>query len=121
MDSHTPRGIFAGDRGGFRLALGAACVVAGLAGALRARRRRTEAEHDDLLRLERLARLDASQARDQLEAILRGVADAVTAQAPDGRLLFANDAAVATLGYESSEALLAAPPKEDPDLAPKAG
>ena len=36
------------------------------------------------------------------EAILRGVADAVTAQAPDGRLLFANDAAVQTLGFESS-------------------
>jgi PAS domain S-box-containing protein len=48
----------------------------------------------------------------QLEAILRGVADAVTAQAPDGRLLFANEAAVDLLGYESSEALLAAPREE---------
>jgi PAS domain S-box-containing protein len=73
---------------------------------------RREAERDELLRLEHLARLDASQARDQLEAILRGVADAVTAQAPDGRLLFANDAAVTTLGYESSEALLAASPTD---------
>ena len=44
----------------------------------------------------------------QLEAMLRGVADAVTAQAPDGRLLFVNDAAVELLGFESSEALLAA-------------
>jgi PAS domain S-box-containing protein len=70
--------------------------------------RQTETERDELLRLEHLGRLDASQARDQLEAILRGVADAVTAQAPDGRLLFANDAAVTALGYESSEALLAA-------------
>jgi PAS domain S-box-containing protein len=69
---------------------------------------RMEGEREELLRLERLARRDASQARDQLEAILRGVADAVTAQGPDGRLLFANDAAVETLGYESSEALLAA-------------
>ena len=42
--------------------------------------------------------------------MLRGVADAVTAQAPDGRLLFANDAAVELLGFESSEALLAASP-----------
>jgi PAS domain S-box-containing protein len=112
VDSHAPRGFFAGDRGALPRTLGAVCVVAGLAGALRARRRRTEAERDELLRLERLARLDASQARDQLEAILRGVADAVTAQAPDGRLLFANDAAVTTLGFESSEALLATPTKE---------
>ena len=51
-------------------------------------RRRAESERDELLRLEQLARLDATQTRDQLEAILRGVADAVTAQAPDGRLLF---------------------------------
>jgi PAS domain S-box-containing protein len=59
------------------------------------------------------ARLQAEEereeARSQLEAILRGVADAVTAQAPDGRLLFANDAAVATLGFESTEELMNAP------------
>jgi PAS domain S-box-containing protein len=74
-----------------------------------ANRRRAERERDELLRLEQLARVDATQARDQLEAILRGIADAVTAQASDGRLLFANDAAVELLGYESSEALIAAP------------
>jgi PAS domain S-box-containing protein len=72
-------------------------------------RRRAEEERDELLRLEQLARMDATQARDQLAAILRGVADAVTAQAPNGRLLFANDAAVSMLGYRSSEELLAAP------------
>jgi PAS domain S-box-containing protein len=102
----------AGGRGAFLLALGVAGGVAGLARALRTRRRQTEMERDRLLRLEHLARLDASQARDQLEAILRGVADAVTAQAPDGRLLFANEAAVETLGYGSSEELLAAPTAE---------
>jgi PAS domain S-box-containing protein len=102
----------AGERGAFLLALGVAGGIAGLARALRTRRRQTEMERDRLLRLEHLARLDASQARDQLEAILRGVADAVTAQAPDGRLLFANDAAVEALGYESSEELLAAPTAE---------
>ena len=53
------------------------------------RRRRQEQERDELLRLERLSRLDATEARDQLGAILSGIADAVTAQAPDGRLLFA--------------------------------
>jgi PAS domain S-box-containing protein len=72
-------------------------------------RRKAEREREELLQLEQLARVDATQARDQLEAILRGVADAVTAQAPDGRLLFANEAAVELLGYESSEALLSAP------------
>jgi PAS domain S-box-containing protein len=59
------------------------------------------------------ARLQAEQqreeARRQLEAILQGVADAVTAQGPDGRLLFANDAAVRTLGFGSTEELLNAP------------
>ena len=72
-------------------------------------RREAEGQREQLLRLEQLARVDADQARDQLAAILSGVADAITAQAPDGRLLFANDAAVRTLGFESSEALLAAP------------
>jgi PAS domain S-box-containing protein len=72
-------------------------------------RRSAEREREELLRLEQVARVDAIEARDQLEAILRGVADAVTAQAPDGRLLFANQAAVELLGYESSEALLSAP------------
>jgi PAS domain S-box-containing protein len=75
-------------------------------------RRTAEREREELLRLEQLARVDATQARDQLEAILRGVADAVTAQAPDGQLLFANEAAVELLGYESSDALLSAPLSE---------
>ena len=39
--------------------------------------------------------------RDQLQAILDGVADAVTAQAPDGRVVYANDAAAQQLGYGS--------------------
>jgi serine phosphatase RsbU (regulator of sigma subunit)/PAS domain-containing protein len=52
---------------------------------------------------------DGGATRAQLEAMLRGVADAVTAQAPDGRLIYANEAAVTTLGFESREALQAAP------------
>jgi PAS domain S-box-containing protein len=72
-------------------------------------RRHAEAERDELLRLEQLARFDATQARDQLEAILSGIADAVTAQAPDGSLLFANEAAVDLLGFGSREELLSAP------------
>jgi PAS domain S-box-containing protein len=46
----------------------------------------------------------------QAESILRHVADAITVQAaPDGTLLYANDAAVRALGFESEEDLLAAP------------
>jgi PAS domain S-box-containing protein len=52
---------------------------------------------------------EREEARRQLEAILRGVADAVTAQAPDGRLLFANEAAAASTGFESPEELMNAP------------
>jgi PAS domain S-box-containing protein len=44
--------------------------------------------------------------RDQLQAILDGVADAVTAQSPDGRLVYANDAAARQLGLASSEELM---------------
>jgi PAS domain S-box-containing protein len=57
------------------------------------------------------AEQEREEARGQLEAILQGVADAVTAQGPDGRLLFANDAAVRTLGFGSTEELLNAPIK----------
>jgi PAS domain S-box-containing protein len=54
----------------------------------------------------------ARQSRDQLEAMLRGVADAVTVQAPDGHLLFVNDAAATTLGFESTTALLECAPAD---------
>jgi len=52
------------------------------------------------------------RSRDELDFILAGVADGVTAQAPDGSLIYANDAAVETLGYGSVEELLAAPVTE---------
>jgi PAS domain S-box-containing protein len=55
------------------------------------------------------AEQEREAARAQLEAILSGVADGVTAQAPDGTLLFANEEAVRVLGYESSEELLNTP------------
>jgi PAS domain S-box-containing protein len=72
-------------------------------------RRRADQEREEWLRLEQVARLDATQARDQLQAILGGVADAVTAQDPEGRLLFANDAAVDLLGFDSFDELQTAP------------
>jgi PAS domain S-box-containing protein len=50
----------------------------------------------------------ARETREQLGAILGGVADGVTAQAPDGSLVYANDAAARQLGLESADELLAA-------------
>src|SRR3954447_16821035 len=44
--------------------------------------------------------------RDQLEAVLNGVADAVTVQRHDGQLIYANDAAARSLGFSSSEEML---------------
>ena len=55
---------------------------------------------------------DLRLARDELEAILAGVADAVTVQGPDGRLVYVNEAAVRLLGFEAREALLSATPAE---------
>ena len=49
---------------------------------------------------------------EEVNTILGGVADAVTAQAPDGALVYANEAAVRLVGFESVEALLAASPRD---------
>ena len=57
----------------------------------------------------RAAQLGERLAGDDLRAILEGIADSVTAQGPDGSLVYANDAAVRLLGFPSAEALLAAP------------
>jgi len=57
----------------------------------------------------RAAQLGERLVGDDLRAILEGIADAVTAQGPDGSLVYANEAAVRVLGFESAEALLSAP------------
>jgi PAS domain S-box-containing protein len=49
---------------------------------------------------------------EQAATILRHVADAITVQASDGRLVYANDAALRELGFETQEALLNAPLSE---------
>ena len=49
---------------------------------------------------------------EEQRAILEGVADSVTAQSPEGRLIYANEAAFRLLGFDSAEALLAAPMDE---------
>lgn len=50
--------------------------------------------------------------RDQIAAILGGVAEGVTVQDASGRLTYANAAAARLLGYPSGEALAAAPGSE---------
>ena len=52
------------------------------------------------------AERSASATREQLRAILDGVADGVTAQAPDGSLVYANDAAAHQLGLATADDLL---------------
>ena len=53
---------------------------------------------------------DRSQlSRAELDIVLRHAADAITVQARDGRLVYANVAAARSLGYDSPEALLEAP------------
>ena len=49
------------------------------------------------------------ESRDQLEIILRGVTDGITAQGPDFRLIYANDAAARPLGYATGAELVGAP------------
>jgi two-component system sensor histidine kinase BarA len=49
---------------------------------------------------------DVPLAPEELASILRNVADGITAQGPDGRLVFANDAAAQLCGLESSDELL---------------
>jgi PAS domain S-box-containing protein len=62
------------------------------------------------------AETDLRESRDELHAILDGVADAVTAQTPEGRVIYANDAAARQLGLGSSKDLIEASPAQLMDL-----
>ncbi|MEX0762973.1 MAG: PAS domain S-box protein [Dehalococcoidia bacterium] len=55
---------------------------------------------------------DLGASRDQLAAILEGVAEGITVQDATGRLLYSNDAAAQLIGYSTAEALMAAPVEE---------
>ncbi len=48
------------------------------------------------------------QSRDQLAVILEGVADGITVQEADGKVIYANSAAARSSGYASADALMAA-------------
>jgi PAS domain S-box-containing protein len=58
------------------------------------------------------AEADLRGSRDELQAILDGVADAITVQRPDGQLVYANHAAVKSMGFSSVEELLSTPVSE---------
>jgi PAS domain S-box-containing protein len=53
---------------------------------------------------------EVRRSRDQLDLILRSIAEGVTAQSHEGKLVFANDAAALLCGFDSAAALLSAPP-----------
>lgn len=55
---------------------------------------------------------DVRSHRDQLNAILSGVSDGITAQDKSGRLIFANDAAARACGFDTAEELVNAPVEE---------
>ena len=69
-------------------------LAVALVGAMSVALSRHRARREELLERERAAREEATRARDELEAMLSGIADAVTGQAPDGSLIYANDAAL---------------------------
>jgi len=60
----------------------------------------------------RQAQEELRASRDQLEVILRGVADGVTAQDATGRLVYANDVSARIAGYPSVKAMVETPAQE---------
>jgi PAS domain S-box-containing protein len=60
----------------------------------------------------RRAQEEVRASRDQLEVVLRGVADGVTAQDPTRRLVYANDVSARIAGYPSVEAMVETPTQE---------
>jgi PAS domain S-box-containing protein len=52
---------------------------------------------------------EARSSRNQLETILRGVADGITAQDPSGKIVYANETAARLVGFTSARDLVEAP------------
>ena len=77
-----------------------------------ARRAAVAVENARLYGRLREAEGDLRASRDELRAILDGVADAVTAQDLEGRVVYANDAAARQLGMRSAEELMNAAPSD---------
>ena len=58
------------------------------------------------------AEVELQRSRNQIEIILQGVAESITAQDDEGRLIYANDAAARALGFSSAKELLEHPMQE---------
>ena len=56
--------------------------------------------------LRKRAEAELQKSRKQIEIILQGVAESITAQDAEGRLIYANDAAARTIGFPSAEELM---------------
>jgi PAS domain S-box-containing protein len=106
----VPLGLASDAFGSLHHLTGAAVV--GVGGALAVALSRVRTWREDLLEREHEARLQAARARDELDAMLGGIADAVTGQAPDGSLIYANEAALETLGFETREEIMSTPPED---------
>ncbi len=60
----------------------------------------------------RRAQEDLRGSTNQLEAVLRGVADGITAQDPSGRIIYANETAARLVGFASARDLVESAPEE---------
>ncbi|HVF57463.1 MAG TPA: PAS domain S-box protein [Pyrinomonadaceae bacterium] len=60
----------------------------------------------------KLAEAELQRSRKQIEIILQGVAESITAQDAQGRLIYANEAAAAAIGFPSAQAMLEVPTAE---------
>jgi PAS domain S-box-containing protein len=65
--------------------------------------------HDEVLVSMAEEEEELKRSRDQLEIILRSVADGITVQDPSGQIIYANDAAVRVMGYSSAKELITTP------------
>jgi PAS domain S-box-containing protein len=65
--------------------------------------------HDEVLESMAEEEEELKRSRDQLDIILRSVADGITVQDPSGQIIYANDAAVRVMGYSSAKELLSTP------------
>ena len=61
---------------------------------------------------QRWAEEELRGSRDQLEAILRGAAEGITAQDPSGRVIYANEMAARLTGFSSVQEVVESPPGE---------
>jgi PAS domain S-box-containing protein len=75
-------------------------------GAREVRLCRTIANHIASATVRTRARIALRESREQLETIMRTVDEGIIVQSPEGRLVYANEAAARTIGFDSTEDLL---------------